>query len=314
VKKEKIKVFFSDFWENFDLQNNVFIDALKNDFEVEVSSDNPDILFYSWLSDNYKYFNCIRIYYTPEPRKPRYKECDFSLSFEYWDDPRNLRFPNYLLYGFRDEQFKKSNIDPYKLLEQKTGFCCTLISNPNSQKRIEFFHRLSKYKKVDSGGRVLNNIGGSVENKIDFIRRYKFNIAFENCQSPGYTTEKIVESMAHNVMPIYWGNPLIHYEFNVKSFFNYDDYDSEEELIEDIIAHDKDPQKYIEKFKQPWFEGGFSSQYFDIQRLRKFLFDIIKRRHKFIPIAKNKFKKYFWFPVGYQVNMVRGGIRKFIGK
>ena len=309
-QKTKIKVFFTDFWENFDFHNNIFVNTLKNDFEVEINSDEPDLLFYSWLGDNFKYFNCIRIFYTPEVLKPRYHDCDFSLSFEQWNDSRNLRFPNYVLYNIIPEMLLKNVIDPVKILEAKTGFCSFVITNPNSSKRIDFFHKLSKYKKVDSGGRALNNIGGAVENKHSFINKYKFNIAFENCVSPGYTTEKIVEAMAAQTIPIYWGDPMVGFEFNNSSFFNYTDYSSEDDLIDDIIAHDKDPDKYIHKFKQSWFINEYPNQYFDIQRLRRFLYEIVLNKDIYTPVARNKFKKYFWFPIGNQVNKTKSILKK----
>ena len=304
INKQKpiLKIFFTDFWEDFDKYNNIFIDSLKYDFNVEITSDNPDILFYSWLGDNFKYFNCIRIYYTPEVLTPKYKDCDFSISFEYWEDSRNLRLPNYLLYNYKGKDFDKTKIDLCEVLEKKTGFCSFVVSNPNSFKRIDFFHKLCKYKKVDSGGRVLNNIGGAINNKHEFLSKYKFNIAFENCSSIGYTTEKIVQSMVANTIPIYWGNPLVNLEFNPGSFFNYSDYDSEEDLIEDIIFHDKNPDAYIKKFVEPWFYSGFSNQYFDLQRLRYFLYRIVSQKGTYTPIARNRFKKYVYYPLGKRIN------------
>ena len=310
IEKEKIKIFFTDFWEDFDMHNNVFIKALQSNYDIEVNSDNPDILFYSWLGDNFKYFNCIRIYYTPENLKPKYRECDFSLSFELWNDSRNLRFPNYLLYNLKPENLIKNNINPEKVLASKTGFCSFLITNKNSHKRVEFFNNLSKYKKVDSGGRVLNNIGRSVENKLDFIKNYKFNIAFENTMSDGYTTEKIVEAMYANTIPIYWGNNKISEEFNTRSFFNYNDYNSESDLIEDIIAHDTSQELYLKKISEPWFIDNKLNEYFKQNRLTVFLTKIINNRKSYKPIAKNLFKKKIYYPIGYQINTIRAKFLK----
>ena len=70
----------------------------------------------------------------------------------------------------------------------------------------------------------LNNVGGPVKNKIDFIMDHKFTIAFENSSYPGYTTEKIFEPMLVNSIPLYWGNPLVDRDFNTKSFLNFHDY------------------------------------------------------------------------------------------
>lgn len=71
------------------------------------------------------------------------------------------------------------------------------------------FEALKKYKKVNSGGRYLNNIGRAVVDKIQFESRHKFSICFENSSYPGYTTEKIIEAFAAKTIPIYWGNPCV---------------------------------------------------------------------------------------------------------
>ena len=84
-----------------------------------------------------------------------------------------------------------------------------LVSNPNAKEGIDFFNALSVVKHVDSGGRHLNKIGYSVDNKMEFIKDYKFVIAFENSSYPGYTTEKILEPLVAGCIPVYWGSPAV---------------------------------------------------------------------------------------------------------
>jgi hypothetical protein len=171
-------------------------------------------------------------------------------------------------------QLDKSQEDLGNVLASKTKFCSFVVSNIHprkTQKRIDFFHRLSKYKKVDSGGLGLNNMGGPIAPgsaaKRDFLRPYKFNIAFENGSTPGYTTEKIVESMAVRTLPIYWGNPRIGEEFNPKSFINYFDYPSEDALIEKIIELDRDDAKYMEYLSQPYFHHNTPNEFCSRERV-----------------------------------------------
>lgn len=316
IGKPDLKVYFTDFWEGFDKSDNFFTKILSKDFNVIVIPENPDILIYTcYNSREFLNYDCIRIFYTQEMGAlPKYKECDFSLSFEYWKDLRNLRMPNYLLYNIHPDQLKKDHEKIKKLVERRTKFCSRVVTNPGTKMRNDFFHRLSQYKKVDSGGRHLNNIGRIIKNKLEFISEYKFNLCFENSQHIGYTSEKLVEAMASNTIPIYWGDPLIRFEFNTKSFFNYNDYSTEDDLIEDIIEHDRNPDKYFEKLLIPWFEDDVPNQFFDHQRIRKFLYDIIMRKDSYTPIAKNKFKRYFYFPIGYRVNMLKGRLGNVIKK
>ena len=133
---------------------------------------------------------------------------------------------------------------------------------------------MSHYKKVDSAGKAFNNIGYSVPegpfNKIEFLRPYKFNIAFENASIPGYTTEKLFEAMLARVMPIYWGNPRVGEEFNTRSFLNYSDFPSEEALIEKIIELDQNEDKYLEYLRQPYFLHNRKNEYFSEDRILDF--------------------------------------------
>lgn len=297
-----LKLFYTDFWNVWNPEDNYFTNILRKKYEVVITSDNPDILIYSWEGKDFLKFDCIRIYYTPENwLMPKYKECDFSMSFEYWDDPRNLRLPNYVLYNIHPDQFDKRKLDLNKIIEEKIGFCSMVVSNPNTQERNNFLHKLSKYKTVASGGKYLNNIGGRIENKHEFIGKYKFNLCFENAQHPGYTSEKLPEAMSCNTIPLYRGNPLIGFEFNTESFFNYNDYGSEEDMIEDIITHDKDDTKYYKKFIEPWFDNNIPNQYFDDLRTLHFLTSIINKKGKYLPIAKNKFKQNIYYPIGLYI-------------
>lgn len=264
--------------------------------------------------ENFRSFNCIRIYYTFENLSPRYYECDFSISFKYSDDRRNIRLPFYVLdneYYDHLSNISKKEIDVEAEIAKKENFCCMVVSNPNCGVRNNFFNKLSKYKMVHSGGKHLNNIGGPVSDKLSFMKSFKFNICFENSSTPGYTTEKILHSFSTPLIPIYWGNPLINYEFNPKSFFNYHEYDNEDALIEDIIIHDQDPEKYYKKFIEPCFYENVPNQYFDLQRIRKFLVDIIESRESYTPLAQSKFKKYIYHGVGHKLNVIKGKILKW---
>lgn len=247
--KKKVKINFTDFWNDFNKKDNFFWNIFSKEYELELS-DNPDILFYSCFGNEYRRYNCVRVSYIGENMRPNFKECDFSFSFDITpENPRNYRLPLYVLYDDLAKLTLPKKLE--EILEQKTNFCAFVVSNKFSRKRIKFFQKLSKYRKVDSGGGVLNNIGARVTNKIEFLKRYKFTIAFENSSYPGYTTEKIFEPMKVSTIPIYWGNPLVNIDFNTKSFINYSEFENEDEVIEKIIEIDKNSDLYYEMLKQP---------------------------------------------------------------
>ena len=272
--KKKIKIDFSDFWGGFDKTDNYFYNLLKEEFDVEISS-NPDYLFFSLFGNQHQNYKCVKIFYTGENIAPPLGYCQYSFSFDYLDDSRNYRLPHYLLYdGYYELQREK--IIEESMVNRK--FCNFVASNGDCQERNHLVQELSKYKKVDCGGRWMNNIGGPVSDKRKFQSEYKFSIAFENNayrpQNPGYTTEKIMEPMTVNSIPIYWGNPKIDLEFNTKSFINFYDFKSESDMIEYIIELDKNDNRYIEMLNQPWFTDYNIPETNKIENIKSFLYKI----------------------------------------
>jgi hypothetical protein len=264
-----LKIDFCDFWPDFDKSQNFFINMLSNYFDVQIVS-NPDFLFFSNYGSAHLSYTCIKIFYTGESTPPDYLQCDYSISFELEENDRNLRLPLYFLYGDVNEILSPKK--PFsEIRNQHNRFCNMVVSNGDSKKRIDFFHQLSKYKQVDSGGRFLNNIGGHVEDKKKFISSYKFTFAFENIIYPGYTTEKVFEPMLCGSMPIYWGNPKVNLDFNTKSFVCWDDYGSDEAVINRIIELDQNDSLYEEVYMEPFFNGNKLNKYCDEQRVLNFL-------------------------------------------
>ena len=272
--KKKIKIDFTDFWGGFDKTNNYFYNLLKDEFDVVITS-NPDFLFFSVFGNQHQNYKCKKIFYTGENVAPPLGYCDYSFSFDYLDDVRNYRLPHYLLYDGYYELQKEKNIEQ-SLASRK--FCNFVASNGNCQERNQFVQLLSQYKKVDCGGQWMNNIGYAVTDKRKFQSEYKFSISFENNayrpQFPGYTTEKIMEPMTVNSMPIYWGNPKISEEFNTNSFVNFYDFNNMSDMVEYIIELDKNNDLYTQKLKEYWFVNNTVPTNNKIENIKSFLYKI----------------------------------------
>lgn len=247
-----IKVKFVDFWENFDPRHNFIADIISKKYRIELS-DAPDYLIFSVFGyENIDYHNCTKIFYSGENITPDFNICDYAIGFNFLSfGDRYIRMPFYTAYGVRQLAAPKV-IVPEVVLNRK--FCSFVVSNAKgAPERERFFQLLSEYKQVDSGGRYKNNVGGPVPDKNDFIKNYKFNIAFENSMCDGYTTEKIMEPMLVNSVPIYWGNKLIDRDFNPASFVNVSNYSSLEEAVEHIVRLDQNDDEYLSLLSAPWF-------------------------------------------------------------
>lgn len=288
LMKKKIKIWFTDFWPQFVIDDNYFLDIISQKYDPVLDEHNPDFLMYSCFGQKFRSYNCMKIFYTGENLRPNFNECDWAFSFDLINHPRHYRLPVYIQFG-----------DPYRLIEpqpspeeilaQKEIFCNFIYSNAGPRGRIDFFHKLSKYKKVHSGGRLLNNIGGRVENKVDFLRKSKFTIAYENESYPGYTTEKIFEPMLANSIPIYWGNPHVDLDFNTESFLNANDFDSDTELIEKIIELDNNDDKYLELLTKPWYKNNEVSEYVNRDKVLAQFEKIFNSADEIVPISQSTF-------------------------
>lgn len=165
-----------------------------------------------------------------------------------------------------------------------------VVSNANAKERIEFFKLLSKYKQVDSGGRFLNNVGGPVADKRRFIQDYKFVLSFENSTHPGYTTEKLIEPMLVNSIPLYWGNEQVGRDFNTNSFVHVNQFFSFDEAIERIIELDNDEEQYMKMAMQPWFHENRIPQEMTQENLEAF-FDFVLADMRTKPPVASSFIK-----------------------
>lgn len=284
MNQKVIRIQFTDFWPNFKPSNFYLYNILTKKYTIEIS-DSPDILFYSVYSKNHYKYNCTKVFFTGENIRPNFSECDFAFSFDYSNDSRNYRLPLFAIYDDVNKLIRKGNLEAIKLREKKK-FCCFIVSNPSNEIRNNFFKLLSKYKHVDSAGSLYNNIGGPVEIKRDFIKDYKFVIAFENSSHPGYVTEKIFEPLLENCIPIYWGTDTVTKDFNPKRFINFHDFNSPEEVVKHILEIDNDDQKYLEYLNEPSFLHNELPNYLKEENILQKL-EIILNEH----LNRNSWKK-----------------------
>ena len=203
-----------------------------------------------------------RINFIGEPVLPDHEKYDVVLSginrfANIVDVPVSVMYilGNNHLSLFRESETRtlKTTIPP--------NFCCFIVSNNNCPTRNNMFQQLNKYKKVNSGGRHLNNIGGIIggnwwsKEYLSYISRHKFMICFENTKMETYSTEKIVNAYFAGVIPIYWSSHHIKNLFNPESMLFLEDETeaSFEKLINRVIELDNDDAKYLEFINRPIF-------------------------------------------------------------
>jgi hypothetical protein len=266
-----MNISFADFWDGFDHTNNFFLDLLKSinpNYNFIPFSDKTEILIYSCFGQSHYYADrnkVKKIFYTGENLRPNYRDCDYSLTFDFNTyNGKNIRLPLWMLQidwfnkiNYQNPQFV---IPPSELknsrfsIRPKTKFCCIVFNN-QTPNRMDIIHKLSKYKKVDCYGNKTGNIGYGEDKKYEIISNYKFNICFENTLFPGYYTEKLLHAKVAGCLPLYWADSECIKDFNTSSFLNLNDYSHIDEFVDHIIKLDTCEQEYNNIVSQYLFEN-----------------------------------------------------------
>ncbi len=301
MNKKKIKIYFADFWPNFQFEDNYFYHLLNTAYDVEVTSDNPDFLFHSvdYLQKkeyrNFQNKNTKKIFFTGENIIPDLNETDYSLSFVDNLGPKNYRLPLWVLFINWFDIKNNTNRDPAYLipirkLESENlrnnifkPFFCSFVASKPTGKRLDFVPKIDSIQKVHNLGELYSNSylkatgRGDQKNKLRLMKLFKFNIAFENSVSDGYVTEKILHAFFTNSIPIYWGSNSAKTDFNHKAFIHYSDYDNEEDLIDDILSVNNDKNRYEGYLKEPIFPNNQFPDFCKPENVLSFLKGIIEK-------------------------------------
>lgn len=302
--KKTINVKMVDFWKSDpsdDKEKCFLCPYLSKAYNINFT-DEPDFLFYSVFGKKHtKYKKCVKILFSGENVVPDFNYCDYAISLNNIDFyGRHFKYST--LLGMRDHY---SSLNSSRKLDRnmtKRKFCNFVYSNSlqdleGVRLRGKFFKLLSEYKHVDSPGVVFNNMKDAIvprngswrDGKIDFIKDYKFTIAFESSNTYGYTTEKLSDPLIARSIPIYFGNPESVMEYNKKSFIYVNDYKSLKDVVNKVIELDNDDDAYMKMLsEQPLIYPEYNYD----EELSKFLTKIIERGNK--PFVKNP-NKFAWY-------------------
>jgi len=288
------KILFTDMWDDFNPSHNMFI-LMVNEAAKHLKSEKPirvegldmntlkptdaiSLCIFGPFGDVWRQLpeNLAKMHYTGENSQiVKAPGVVMNMGFQHADfvDQEYLRLPLWMLeidwFGADLDAISNprpipidrcTNVDPSDLAS-KNKFCAFVVTNPCNPVRNQSFHTLNQYKKVDSAGRLYNNIGdvlaagrgggGGELKKFNFLKDYKFCLAYENSSSQGYTTEKYLHAKAAGCIPIYWGDPKVERDFDPAGFIDARGITTPEELIEAVRKVDEDPKKWLKMFSVP---------------------------------------------------------------
>ncbi len=247
-------------------------EIIREKYNIEYVDHDPDILL-NGFSGRHKAPSdpkIIKIFYTSEVyldnNPPQYLDTyDLVIGFDFIDRPNYIRMP-FQYVGVKGDKIRHDydrhmKCDP----SSKPHFACFLVSNNGEWRKGQFegartrtrmFHRLSLYKKVLSGGKHLNNVGGPVPDSHEFLSQCKFTLSYENTLNyPGYVTEKPFNAWLAGTVPIYNTDPAGLVDINKKAVIYAGDFKSEEDLVDYIIKVDNDDELYCDIWNQQIVPG-----------------------------------------------------------
>ena len=288
-KSAALRVGFTCMWDSFQPDYNMFTLMLaeagkafdKDVVGVSIDSmpegaEDVDVLIFGPFGDRWQKVNTNipKIHYTGENTQPiKRDDIKLNLGFHHveMNDNSYLRLPLWMLEinWFRADTNRIVNPKPLPIDrcckvfmdEVHDKFCAFVVTNPRQAMRNSAFHWLSQYKRVDSAGRLFNNIGteifaglgggGGELKKFEFLKKYKFCLTYENESAPGYTTEKWLHAKAAGAIPIYWGDPKFEREFDIGGCIDARNVVTPQQLIELVSKVDNDDVLYRKMRSKP---------------------------------------------------------------
>ncbi|MBR8465928.1 hypothetical protein KDE13_06135 [Campylobacter sp. faydin G-140] len=200
---------------------------------------------------------------------------DLALGFDFIDAKNYLRFPLWIRYlvkpqdSFEDisDRIKKINSFEYRN-NKRDKFAALVASHDKGNIRRKMLNELQKLGAIECAGAFNKNTNSLqddyCDNKIEYLKQFKFNICPENSDNKGYVTEKIFESIMAGCIPLYWGgggyieNDIL----NQKCFILFDE-NNLEQFNQSVNMLLNNESYYLDFIKQSPFKPGAAELIWD---------------------------------------------------
>lgn len=260
---------------------------------IQVPMAQADYLFYSPFTPDHHAAgpDTVKVLISGENLCPDFNACDYAITGEYIEyGDRHVRVPVYATYSASKNLAARPQLS-FDDLEKKQKFCNYIYSNSQLAHPIreQFFHDLNSVVPVVSAGRSLRNDDTLASRDVDtdwgatkrrFVEQFRFTIAMENSEQPGYVTEKLTDALLAHTVPIYWGDPRIGEDFNLSAFIHLRDYKNHADAIAHIQRLDADKDRLLTILNAPVFLGGVDRPTLYMTAARDFIKYILDQPQK----------------------------------
>jgi len=273
----------TSFWKR--MYDTILRKAFNNNYKLVLNPSYCDIYFCSYHDINRaaQYSNAVVVFVAGEPDPVKSNHIDLLMDCKNSPNLRPNNVPTFFLPFYSMSFMERSNHTPKDLikppsynpsfiLKTKSKFC-SYQYRYNLPHRTALFDLLNTYKPVDALGKSRNKnpnfqFQGSnpYDSSVTRYAPYKFVICCENHSIPGYTTEKMVNAMLANAIPIYWGSPDVVRHFNPKSFINVQSFANHQKLLDYVKKVDQDDNLFCSILAEPWLQNNQLNEYLNIDQ------------------------------------------------
>jgi hypothetical protein len=234
-------------------------------------------------------------------------ENQWCIGYNKFEHPRYLRQPSgaFDVWTMFDEarivdsplEWLTQKRDYNTISKRNTGFCSITQASDN-EFRGKVFDKLSEYKAVSSSGPWRQTVHGedglnkyqwqhtdytgridglTYREKIEFFKKYKFNISIHYTNTDYILQEKLYHAYFSGAVPIFFGNKYILEEgFNPDSFINLHDYSNLDDFLELIKRVDSDNDLHKSYIEVPIFKDNKLPDYYSFDYTLEFLEKIVE--------------------------------------
>lgn len=259
-EKKTIRIMFVDGVDTIDggLSPQRIRAMLEQRYHIIEDAEHPDFLFYTHYGyEHLRYADSVRIFIGYENTAPDFTICDYAVScIRLIFGKRSLWYPIAL---WNQQLHALPRLSDEAALNR--DFCAFIFKQESmgegAKLRKELAQALMKdYRFVHCPGRVLHNTEAPElaargdmnhwqESKMRYLSRFKFNIAYENSNTPGYISEKLMDCYKAGCVPIYWGSEGDIAPFPKESMIYACDYPNVQDLVARIQEVDSNDELYL---------------------------------------------------------------------
>ena len=267
------KFYFYDWANNYNAENDWFVKFIKHN----ITSISTKFNFYGVYGKGRfvrKTIEGKKIFFSPENLDKKFMKwnilfgdyclpyVDLGMGFGDIKKDNYLRFPLWILYLFSPEANKKdveSTIDKINNTRyQKLKICALIAGHDKHGTRKMLLDGIKDVIPVDCAGKWENNtedLWNKYNNdKIEYLKQFKFNICPENINTKNYVSEKLFEAFVADAIPIYYGSdndpePGLINKDAVVFWYKNSSNDKARKLIKELCVDDNAYSDFIKQKK-----------------------------------------------------------------